>query len=305
MKKITSLMIAVLISYGLSAQLTNYYNRMNHIFGSIDKTKVSTGYLKEFGIRLNEIEKFNGSLSNTNWMDESQWKSIYSSLYSMRVGSAASGMSPPSSVYANIQTQKSNNPDVILLSAQYYSYQQYKTNAVSNGDVTISNEKIYDVSGRNPYDTKKVFAVFPSEYNLEGNTFSFKLQSNMIYTNTNKTLSSVQVDFGNGQGYQIITLNSTINITYSSGGEKELKIKFAYSGGPTIYSHSKLFVDYRTGGSMLRYDGAGLLWNREPITGTNWNGSASTGLVTVELAAGHTSLVKPVRPSIWSPQFPF
>lgn len=30
-----------------NAQSTNYYDRMNHIFGSIDKTKVTTGYLKD------------------------------------------------------------------------------------------------------------------------------------------------------------------------------------------------------------------------------------------------------------------
>lgn len=37
------------------AQTNNYADRMNHNFGAIDKTKVTTGYLKEFGIRLNTI----------------------------------------------------------------------------------------------------------------------------------------------------------------------------------------------------------------------------------------------------------
>ena len=55
------------------AQNNSYANRMKHIFGNIDKTKVTTGYLKEFGIRLNNIEAYNGiKLPNTGFMRPTQ-----------------------------------------------------------------------------------------------------------------------------------------------------------------------------------------------------------------------------------------
>lgn len=57
------------------AQNTDYADRMEHIFGNIDKTKVTTGYLKEFGIRFNEVEAYNGVIGSNNWTDETQWQS--------------------------------------------------------------------------------------------------------------------------------------------------------------------------------------------------------------------------------------
>lgn len=80
MKKLfTFTLFFITIFYG-NAQNSNYYNRMQHIFGNIDKTKVTTGYLKEFGIRFNEVEVYNGVINNNNFVDKTQWQSLYSSL---------------------------------------------------------------------------------------------------------------------------------------------------------------------------------------------------------------------------------
>ncbi len=291
MKSLLLLFATYLIVHFSLAQNTDYYNRMNHVFGAIDKAKVTTGLLKEFGVRINHVENYAGSINSTNWVDQTQWQSLYQSLYSMRVGTTASMTAPPT-VYAHLESQQAAAQNLILLAAQYYTYQQYKSNAYSNGDVIVSNDRIYDVAGRNPYETKTAFAVTPVEYHLEGNTFSFKLQSNMIYTNTTKTLSSVQVDFGNGQGYQTISLNAVKNVTYSSGGEKEMKVKFVYSGGPTLYSHSKLYVDYIPSTSTLRFSGSGI--TTQVITGAAFQGATATGDITIETAGTDGILDKPL-----------
>lgn len=209
----------------------------------------------------------------------------------MRVGTVAASMTAPTIVFDNLKYQQSNTSEV-LLAAQYYTYQQYKANAYTNGDVSIINEKIYDVAGRNPYEAKTIFAVSPLKKQIEGNTFSFKLPSNLIYTNTGLTLSQVQVDFGNGQGYQTISLNTGKSVTYSSGGEKEIKVKFVYNGGPTLYSHSKIWVDYLPSNPQARFNGSGATLHS--ITGDSYLGTSATGLVTIELAPGHTELTKPL-----------
>ena len=237
MKKLIVFTLLFIAFFQGQAQNTDYYDRMEHIFGNIDKTKVTTGFLKEFGIRFNDIENHNGVINSTNWTDKTQWQSSYSSLYTMRVGTAAQNMAAPNTVFTNLKTQQSGASE-ILLATQHYNYQQYKLNAYSNGDVTVSNDRIYDVLGRNPYDTKTLFSVTPLKQKVKGSTFFFKLPSSLIYTNTGLTLNQVQVDFGNGQGYQTITINQAKTITYSSGGEKELKVKFVYNGGTTLYSHS-------------------------------------------------------------------
>jgi hypothetical protein len=132
------------------AQNPSYANRMQHIFGNIDKTKVTTGYLKEFGVRFANVESCNGTLSQNNFVSGSEWHSLYSSLYSMRVGNVAINMTSPSTVTSNLKTaQKTSNE--ILIAAQHYNYQEYKSNALTNGDVTVTNDRIFDVAGRNPH----------------------------------------------------------------------------------------------------------------------------------------------------------
>ena len=114
MKHVLTGLIFLCIIFDAYSQSTNYYDRMNHIFGAIDKTKVTTGYLKEFGVRLNQIESYNGAILDTaNWVDVTQWQSLYNSLYSMRVGTVAASMADPSTVFANLTTQQAADPNVI------------------------------------------------------------------------------------------------------------------------------------------------------------------------------------------------
>lgn len=294
MKHVFTCLVILCSFYYTQAQTTNYSDRISHIFGAIDKTKVTTGYLKEFGIRFNSVESYNGILSDTNWVDNSQWQSLYNSLYSMRVGNVASAMTSSSTVFQHLKTQQASNPDVVLLAALHYTYQQYKTTAYTNGDVTIVNDRIYDVSGRNPYVYKTAFAVNPMKHYLTGDTFSFKLPSNMIYSNSQYTLNSVQVDFGNGQGYQTISLDTIINVTYSSGGEKEIKIKFVHSNDVPEYSHAKLYIDYVPSQVQARFSGSGAYSVSPAIVGAAYLGVSGTGDVIIETAGTDGKLDKPL-----------
>ena len=297
MKKLLLLLFCFVTFYNVQAQNSSYANRMQYVFGNIDKTKVTTGYLKEFGVRFANIEACNGNLSTANFVTKREWQGLYNSLYSMRVGTAAISMASPQIINANLVTQQ-NSTENILFAVQHYNYQQYKTNAYTNGDVIISNDRIFDKAGRNPYDTKTVFAITPLKQHLQGSTFTFKLPSNLIYSNIGLNISNIKIDFGNGQGYQTVTTNNNKTISYTSGGEKEIKVKFSYTNGTIVQSHSKIWVDYvaTNQNTQARFNGFGtdVIFDEQPITGAAYNGSTATGLVTVELAPGHTQLTKPL-----------
>lgn len=292
MKLVLTCLLTLCFFYSAQSQSSDYYNRMDHVFGAIDPAKVTTGLLKEFGVRHNELELFNGTISADNFVDESQWQSLYSSLYSMRIGTTAT-LTDPETVFSNLAGQQAANPDIVLLTAQFYPYQQYKSNAYTNGDVTVINDRINDVAGRNPYETKTAFAVMPLKSEVTGNVFSFRMQSNMIYTNTSLTLSHVQADFGDGQGYQTIALDNTVDITYTKGGVTEVNVKFVYYGGTTLYSHSKIHVTYIPPSPGSKFNGS-IIFRKEIIAGVQYLAAADTGEVTIELASGHSQLTKPL-----------
>jgi len=119
--------ILVLLALALSnityAQITNYYDRMDHIFGAIDQSKVNTGLLKEFGVRFTEVEVFNGTLSASNFADITNWHSLYSSFYTMRVGTNTT-MQNPDIISSNFDSLAESNNSAILLAAMHYNYNQ-------------------------------------------------------------------------------------------------------------------------------------------------------------------------------------
>ena len=73
MKKIILTSILCMLLFQTYAQNNGYYNRMQHVFGNIDKAKVTTGYLKEFGVRFNTVENYDGVLDTLNFADKTQW----------------------------------------------------------------------------------------------------------------------------------------------------------------------------------------------------------------------------------------
>ena len=79
MKRIITILIAFCV-YSAQSQNTDYANRMEHIFENIDPAKVSTGYLKDFGIRFANMELANGLITANNPVSKPEFVNIYSSL---------------------------------------------------------------------------------------------------------------------------------------------------------------------------------------------------------------------------------
>ncbi|MHB0756546.1 hypothetical protein [Polaribacter sp. M15] len=147
----------------------------------------------------------------------------------MRVGTIAQNMTAANTVFNFLKNQQEISSTDVLLALQHYNYQQYKTNALSNGDITVSNDRIYDVAGRNPYETKTIFGISPLKKQLQGQTFTFKLPSNLIYSNTGLSVQQVEIDFDDGSGYQNVGLNTEKSINYFTSGIKELSYKITFS----------------------------------------------------------------------------
>ena len=51
MKHVLTSLLVLCIFYSAKSQSSDYYNRMDHVFGAIESSKVTTGLLKEFGVR--------------------------------------------------------------------------------------------------------------------------------------------------------------------------------------------------------------------------------------------------------------
>ncbi|MCV9388134.1 hypothetical protein [Reichenbachiella ulvae] len=104
---------------------------MNNVFEHVDPNKVNTGLLKEYGVRYMNIEMLDGSLSTDNVLDMRYYRKLYSSLYSMHIGSQLSGMDEPGSLFDLMSQLKGQHEGKVLISVLYYDYNAYKSNALS------------------------------------------------------------------------------------------------------------------------------------------------------------------------------
>ena len=135
---------------------------MNSVFQNVDKTRVPTQYLKEYGYPFLALDNFNGTLLDNNLLDMNSWRMLYGNFGTSYVGSN----SPPIPQLSSINTTVANyvETDVIPVSILYMNYNDLRPDAISANLMTYSNNQIFDVAGRsqNPYRTQTLFAASPS-----------------------------------------------------------------------------------------------------------------------------------------------
>lgn len=95
MKKITSFLIGIFMlimsTHAQSYDTTNYYGKMNYIFHYLDKSLITTGMLRDYGVEFLNLDNYTGSssLHDSNYVSIHEWKLLYSSLYSSQINNNA------------------------------------------------------------------------------------------------------------------------------------------------------------------------------------------------------------------------
>ena len=87
MKRIISLFtVGLLMTAHLSAQNPgqDFINRMNHIFQYVDKSKVATGLLSDYGLQIVEPKYFNGIPADINYVNMDIWQMLYSGMFTLK-----------------------------------------------------------------------------------------------------------------------------------------------------------------------------------------------------------------------------
>ncbi len=70
------------------------------------------------------------------------------------------------------------------------------------------------------------------------------IKSSLIYNNTSASLSSVQIDFANGQGFVNIPLNVAVNAAYTDTGYYRWTIKATLSNSTVLQCYADYYVEH-------------------------------------------------------------
>jgi len=275
-----------------------YQNRMNEIFGNVDLTQVPSGILYERGFPFIAIEAFTGKLEDSTSGNSMAFGLAYASITTMVVDSAM--VLPNPTDYMSVFETITPNSSVIPVLGMHQVYHILDSTALDDSLFTLVDSNLVDVPGRprSPYIQNELFLFSPVVQIVNQPTFSLNFDSNRLYSNTGKTVQSLEIDFGNGQGYLAVNFDENIPVIASEVGRMIFKVKLTYTDSSVYFTRFDIIVTRSA--SMLGVDDAmpdivHYIDSLSPeIIGTHGRGG---GTINVFLACGHERIEKPF---IWA-----
>ncbi len=272
--RIHTLCVLLTFSVGkLNAQdTTTTKGLLEYIFQHIDKSQVPTGFLEEYGCPMLPMMTFNGTLTDSNRIDMHLWRTLY---FQLQTGYCGSGANPLPAITTVNTSIKQNSGDTVAIPLLIGEYNTVKSNAFTGNLLSYnsSTRQIFDVAGRpqSPYELKKLFAASPDKHVSLTGSETFVIKSNIIWNNTAKTISQLQIDFDNGNGFQTVSIGTPIGVSYVDTGHKRWTIKATLSDNSILQCYSDYYVLEATGSARYTPGGATVPWWGfvAPVAGTH------------------------------------
>lgn len=229
MKKSLLLFLCSIVStwqYIYAENSESVYDDSEEVFEYVDLEEVPTGILVDYGIHLVAPELYNGTTTESNYVTDFIWKSLYAGIQSSVVNNKCD-MQESSDVF---ETLDKKNATGIM----YYKYNTFADDALERGLVTFEDEKIRIVPGKpSPYIEKECFAVMPPEGSLPK-----VFDKSNFYSNTGLDVTKVEYKIDNSS-YRIMPFTGhAFRELPISPGEYNITFRVTFSNGKVMESHS-------------------------------------------------------------------
>lgn len=257
--------------------------KMDMIFEHIDKSKIETGLLSDYGCLLVNPYSYNGILSDTNYVSMEIWKILYLCMYTTKINEKAALIEPQQV----LDKLNQNSPALLFL-----QYNQLNEKALDNGQLILENGQLRETEHSSSlYLKKDLFAVgLPNvQYNSQ---VSFTFQKKNYISNLQDIPTQLFIRFTPESDYQNITWEQPISHTFTTYGEKVICIRAKYNNGKILESHALIQVTPE----LPKYtDGENQIDETIPIYSTNEH---KGGRIQIKYAAFNSEKKKLFRPLI-------
>lgn len=199
----------------------------------MDGTRITSGILEEHGLQFIDHAPFTGTNGYTaaNQLNINRWRAIYGDLYGARINNNAATM--PSLATVNQALERYARDANVELPILHFNYHSIRTDALSSGLMRSVNNRLYDVPGRDPYQLNSAFAVAATDVALPSATTAFIFRSDLFWTNTGRTVATIQADFADGNGFVGMSWNVARSVNYTKAGLKDVRVQVSYTDGST------------------------------------------------------------------------
>ncbi|QED37001.1 alpha/beta hydrolase [Antarcticibacterium arcticum] len=204
----------------------------------LDKNYIITDILYDRVFPLANLVEFNQISSDTSHINHfyRAYSEIQTADYTNRWGTLQT-------FKANAENETSSIPiGIINVDFEYMDEEAISDNLL---DIQGQDSLLVDVPNRprSPYIKTKALVISPLTTDTKSITANFKLDNSFNIQGSNITIQSLQADFGNGQGYQSLSLSGQKSVTFNSTGLHNLKFKVTFSNGSVKYTYAKIRVN--------------------------------------------------------------
>ncbi|GAB1462104.1 T9SS type A sorting domain-containing protein [Pedobacter sp.] len=240
MKKQLLVIGMFLMPFTIFAQ--NYRHIADSLFFNLNKTGAATGMLYDRVYPLAGLHEFNKVQPDTS--SSKHFKQSYFEMFNAAFNN--SSWLPPEYI-GNIALGAHLDTLVkkVAVGLGYYEFNVIDTNAIANNLIYMGVDSLfYDVNPRsgNPFKTITNLVASPLLDSIQGLTVNYVFDNRLYFNKGILSISSLQVDFNNGNGLINVAIGSSYNITYPSAGYKVLKFVATMSNSSVITTYGVILV---------------------------------------------------------------
>ncbi len=217
---------------------TEYLSKINH-------NLIPTQVLIDRVLFNNLILKVNGKDKVTT----TEYQDFYKIYQSLKLAHNDSNFFVDFDTLINFSNAVYDYDKTNIISILDFNFNRVNPQAISNGDFSELNDGlVLNRVNDNNFLTDRAITFSVFKHNIFGDDIKFQVIDFYNVLNTDKrSLQKLEIDFGNGSGFQVVTLNETITIDYyGESNYIELKLKITYLNTETLneevyYAHSSVY----------------------------------------------------------------
>lgn len=253
-------------------------NTLDYMFAKIDWSAVPTGYLIDYAIEYENLDKYNGR-ENTSQCDVVTYSNIVKTIFSSSFDKM-SFQQFKNSLYNAPKNDKADSK--CRLSIIFQDYAQLKANSLNTGAITYEDGQVY-LNSQDAFQIKKLCAACIIDNAKENNNITFTLPKELILSN--ESISDVQIDCGNGLQSLV---NNDVHI-YLPKGHHIINVVITDLSGNRYYSSTTIEIqDNVLSRVNTRSFGVNIDHSQE-ITGNSYNGVVTKADVSIIYASNNFS----------------
>lgn len=256
-------------------------DRLREILRDLPEAKLRTGILYDRVAPLSRIADHDGVKGDVP-VTLREWKQMYGEIAG--AGPESGGMLPP---LREVEGRADANRGVVPIAILNTLYDRIRPAAFEDGTLVVRDGHVEIAGAGEPFQVERVFAVAPlRDRTFRGSGVVFRLDRRDYFTNDPSPVGAIEIDFGDGSGFQRVAFDEGRIVRYAGTGIKVVRVRLALADGST----------YRSSFSFDVLD----LVSPSPtdtlhITATiPYQGVYGTGDAYVYLSDRHTTLTEPV-----------